>query len=70
MSKKSQKDMVLNHLQHKGSITPWDALAFYKCFRLAAVICELRKEGWDISTKLSEKEPRYAIYSLRGEVNG
>ena len=69
MKKESQKDKVLKHLKNKGSITPWDALAYYKCFRLAPVIHQLRKEGWAISTAMSAKEPRYAIYTLRGDSN-
>ena len=67
---KSQKYMVLKHLQNRGSITPWDALAFYKCFRLAPVIYRLREEGWHIDTVMSDKEPKYATYVMRSENNG
>lgn len=46
----SQKDAVLRHLRKYGHITPLKALVEYGCMRLAAVIHELRKEGYTIVT--------------------
>lgn len=67
-----QRD-VLNYLVEHGSITQLDA---YRVFdapitRLAAIICELRKKGYDIETvdclgKNCYGTIRYARYELRG----
>jgi hypothetical protein len=58
----TQKRMIINHLRGNGDITPKDALELFGCFRLAARIAELRKEGWDISTFLTRQG--YALYRL------
>ena len=42
--KKTQNDMVLEHLLLKGTITPLDALVEYGCFRLGARIHDLKKK--------------------------
>lgn len=52
--KKTQKEMVLEHLQNRGSITPLEALNIYGCFRLADVIYKLKKDGWHIRTEMVE----------------
>ena len=61
----TQTEMIRAHLLEGKSITPLDALSEYGCFRLAARIDELRKEGLHINT---EKETRngkaYARYSM------
>jgi len=46
----AQTDMVLDHLRG-GPITPLDALKLYGCFRLAARVYDLRKDGHDIITQ-------------------
>ncbi len=63
--KMTQKEMVLDHLK-QGPITPLDALNLYGCFRLGAIIFDLRKEGWDITTE-NVKNPNgktFAKYHL------
>jgi hypothetical protein len=44
-SKPTQSELILQHLQEHGSITPLQALDLYGCFRLAARINELIKDG-------------------------
>ena len=68
----SQYDMILKHLKRGDSITPLDALDKYGCFRLAAVICELRKDGYNIESKTvhnSNTRKRYARYTLNSSDN-
>ena len=62
--KMTQKQACLDYLKKYGSITPLEALTAFHSFRLAAIIFELRKDGYAINTGLSETEPRYAIYTL------
>lgn len=42
---------VLEHLQTKGTITSWEAIQQYGATRLASIICNLRKRGYDIDTQ-------------------
>lgn len=48
----SQKELILNHLLDGKSITPLEALDLFKCFRLGAMIWDLKKEGHDIKSEL------------------
>lgn len=65
--KKSQKQMCLEYLEKYGSITPLEALSAFNSFRLAALICELRKDGYIITTKLNDDGKKFAIYTLLRE---
>lgn len=40
----SQSENILSHLKRAGTITPLEALELYGCFRLAAIIHDLKKE--------------------------
>ena len=66
----TQKEMVLKHLKEFGSITPLEALKEYGCYRLAAVIFNLKKDGNIILSKKQESTNRFgskvmfAKYSL------
>jgi len=60
----TQKANVLNHLKVFGSITPLEALNRYGCFRLGAIIFELRKEGNDITTEINDGNKKFAIYKM------
>ena len=61
---KSHKAGILKWLQTGRSITPFDALDKYGCFRLAAVIFELRhKDNYNISMK-RVKPKNYGEYTL------
>tara|TARA_R100001530_G_scaffold132720_1_gene105400 strand:- start:531 stop:767 length:237 start_codon:yes stop_codon:yes gene_type:complete len=63
----TQKNNVLKHLESGKEITPLDALEQYGCFRLAAVIWNLRDEGYKIATKtVSNKYGKtFASYKLK-----
>lgn len=50
----TQKKIILGHLQRVGSIEPHTSLYKYGVYRLAAVICILRKEGYNIVTERME----------------
>lgn len=63
----SQIKRVLLHLLTGKSITPLDALNLYGCFRLGAIIFVLRKNSYNIQTKINENGKRYAIYTLISE---
>lgn len=69
--KKTDKVLVLEFLRAHGTITPMDAMGF-GCYRLAARIWDLRKEGHDIVTEDKDKDGNpvnYAIYRLKEENN-
>ena len=65
MKKITQKQQILNNFQLGNKITPMDALKDFGCFRLAAVVCDLKKEGYDIRRKFNGK--KYATYYLKSE---
>ncbi len=65
--KKTQKQMCLEYLEEFGSITPLEALSAFHCFRLSAVIFELREDGYVITTTINDGETKYAIYTLLKE---
>lgn len=69
MNRTSQTNAILEHLKKGESITSMDALNMFKCFRLAARIYDLRKNGWEIEETLikSETGNRYAEYKLKKE---
>lgn len=61
----SQKENVLAHLMRGYEITPLDALEQYGCFRLAAIIHNLRRDGHPIKTKkITRKGKTFASYRL------
>lgn len=65
----TQKEMVLHHLNQHGEITAWEAIQAYGITRLAAWICELRKDGVEIVTenvvkKKGERTISYAKYKI------
>lgn len=64
MSKFTQKQLVLIHLQKK-SLTSWDAIQTYGITRLAAIICDLKDSGYLIhTTNESADGKRWARYTL------
>jgi len=65
MAKKTQKQRILNDLKGGLHITPMDALKEHGCFRLAAVVFDLRKEGHNIMKKVNGK--KHATYYLKNE---
>ena len=67
--------MVLNHLKSGKEITPLLALRKYGAYRLGAIIFNIRRDGYQISTRLEYKKNKngrtghYAVYKLIGEEN-
>ena len=62
--KPSQKDLIHQHLKLEP-ISPLTALEKYGCFRLAARIAELRRDGLNIETKQTKNGNKtYATYQL------
>ena len=65
--KVTQKQAILSDLINGHKITPIDALTKHGCFRLAAVVCQLRKDGYNITTNNVPKNSgngTYASYKL------
>ncbi len=70
-NKNTQKQFILRHLQQFGFIEPLTALREYGCYRLGAVIFNLRAEGYNIATehlkaksKITGRPVRFAKYIL------
>ena len=68
--KMSQYDVVLKHLKTGKELSQLEATEKYGILRLGALICVMRKQGYEISTKIERKPNRYghtsnyAIYKL------
>lgn len=66
----TQCEKVLRHLREFGTITPMDAIREYGCLRLGARICDLRRGGYPIKSRIITGRNRfgevthYAEYSL------
>ena len=65
--KKSQKQVILDHLLEHGTITSWDAIQQYRITRLAEYIRSLRQDdGLDIDSIPEKNEQthwvRYKLY--------
>jgi hypothetical protein len=55
----TQKKAILSHLKKYKRISPVTALKEYGCYRLAARIHELRKEGYEIEKFQKISKNRY-----------
>ena len=61
----TQNDQILNHLKSGGTITPIESLEWFGCFRTAARISDLRRQGHNIhSEKVTQDGKSFARYSL------
>tara|TARA_R110001592_G_scaffold222996_1_gene478361 strand:+ start:308 stop:547 length:240 start_codon:yes stop_codon:yes gene_type:complete len=61
----SQIKQVKHYLESGGKLTPIDALDKFRCFRLAAVVHNLREGGLDVKTKIVKNGKKsYAEYYL------
>jgi hypothetical protein len=58
---RTHKDNVLIWLQSGKTITPIEALEYLGNFRLAASICELRKEGYNIQDISNRQWSEYKL---------
>ena len=66
MNKNSQNACIAIWLKQGNTITPIEALHKFGCFRLGARIADLRKVGYDIETKMVEKDgKRFAQYTMK-----
>lgn len=70
-SKSTQKDAILAHLKAFGSIEPLTALREYGCYRLSAIIYNLKMDGYEIDTDImtsinsvTGRRTHYAKYIL------
>lgn len=63
---KTQAHMVRDALLAGAKLTPLTALNSFGCFRLAPIICLMRKEGYEIDTKMVSRGNgfSFAEYSL------
>jgi len=64
--KLSQTQLILGHLEMKGSISALEAMSLYRIFRLAARVKDLRNQGYEIETNMKEDTTGkpYARYVL------
>ena len=61
----TQNQQIKSYLEQGKTITPLQALNKFGCFRLAARVNDLRKEGLNIATKIVTKEGKtFASYRL------
>jgi Helix-turn-helix domain len=66
----SQRDKILRYLRAGNALTAYDALARFRCLRLAARIAELRECGYAInSLKLDVGGKRVALYSMPADLD-
>jgi len=64
-NKKTQRDLIKEHLLNGNEITPLEALTEFRCMRLAAVIFDLRKT-MNIETEIvNDGDFHYAKYFIK-----
>lgn len=65
MKKKTQKQMILEHLK-KSPISTWTSIYSYGCTRLSDVIYKLKKDGHCITSELQHRPngKSFALYTL------
>ena len=67
----SQIDGIRAHLLRGKPITPIQALNLFGCFRLAAVIFNIREEGYTVETEMVHRNgKKWASYTLTGYSKG
>jgi hypothetical protein len=50
----SQEERILAHLQRGHTLTPTEALTYFGCFRLAARVHGLRRQGHAVQMRLTK----------------
>ena len=68
----TQKKAIRDYLMAGYSITPLEALEMFGCFRLAAQVASLKKDGLPIAKEMRKDKDtgkRYAAYSLSPKKN-
>lgn len=65
MPKVTQYENVKNYLEQGNKVTPIDALSKFGCFRLSAIIFDLRQNGFPIKTNFKTVNGKtFAEYEL------
>lgn len=59
MKKPTQKQAVVNYMDKYGSIAPREAVSDLGIYRLAAVIHDLKKDGYPIKSELVTEKTQY-----------
>ena len=73
MKKATQKERVLQYMELHGTISALEALSELGCYRLAARIADLKKDGHLISSSMETVKNRYgdavsiAVYRLEAK---
>ena len=73
MSKLTQCDRILRHLEDYGSIDPMTAIKDYGCMRLASRISDLKGRGIEIIAERTKGKNRYdeptsyCVYRLKNK---
>lgn len=65
---KNQKEIILAHIKEYGNISTLEGYEKYKIMRVGSVIDLLRKEGYNITTRMEynkDKTKHYARYYLK-----
>lgn len=66
----TKKDLILQHLINKGSITSLDSFRLYNATRLSGIIFNLKKEGYAIDSIAEKgKDCVYARYVYKGKID-
>lgn len=72
----TQAQMILAHLRKWGSIESLTALREYGCYRLGAIIYNLRRAGYSISkctvestSRITGRAVHFAKYTLNSQKN-
>lgn len=55
----TQYDRILEHLQKNGKISQKRAISLYGAYRLSAIIYNLRRDGYNISTNYKSGKNRF-----------
>ena len=70
----SQSDEILQYLRQGNRITPSYAINHFRCFRLAARIYDLRRDGVDVRSRTVKRKSKrtgntvaFAEYFIRGD---
>lgn len=65
----TQEEQVLEYMRKHGSMTSMDAFRTYQITRLAAVVFNMKRDGYDIETvyETSQYGTRYGRYVLHEE---
>jgi|TARA_R110000803_G_C11852803_1_gene306081 hypothetical protein len=69
----NKTEEVLKHLKLKGEIDTWTAITKFRATRLSAIIFNLKKKGYRITTRDEKNKKtgeRYVTYMLEYNIGG